>query len=160
MIEKFFTAYLSRILIGVVLILVAACGALYVQYKTDHSALQITKGKLETAQAENLTLANQIENARLQIEQYQAQTKALQENVLEKMQQAEERNNEILSELENHKNWSRQPVPDNVSRLLNHRADQSGETAPATLPKRAPLPSPDPQHQNQRGFSAGDRETF
>lgn len=160
MIEKFFTAYLSRVLIGVVLILVAACGALYVQYKADHSALQITRGKLETAQAENLNLANQIENARLQIEQYQAQTKALQQNVLEKMQQAEERNNEILSELENQKNWSRQPVPDNVSRLLNRRADQRGKTAPATVPERAPVPNPDTQHQNQRGFGAGFGDTF
>ncbi len=148
MIEKFFTAYLSRLLIGAVLILVAAYGVLYVQYKADHSALQITKGKLETAQTENMNLANQIETARLQIEQYQAQTKALQQNVLEKMQQAEERNNEILSELENHKNWSRQSVPDNVRSLLNRRADQGSKTAPATVPERAPLPNPDTQNQN------------
>lgn len=96
--------------------------------------------------ADNQNLANQLEHAQAHILQYQKQVERLHNQVIEKIQAAEERTNEILSELEKNQNWSNQSVPDGVSRLLNKRTTQSSKAQSATLPEKPAMPHSQSQH--------------
>lgn len=93
--------------------------------------------------ADNQNLANQLENANLAIAQYRQQVKALHDNVLNRLQQAENRSNELIKELDKHQTWRTQPLPAGVGKLLNQRSGQisASQTQPTTLPPNKPMPN-------------------
>lgn len=85
--------------------------------------------------ADNQNLANQVERANLAISQYQQQIASLHNKILNRLQQAENRSNEILEELEKHKNWRDQPIPNSIKRLLNKRSNPlSPKTTAPNMP--------------------------
>ncbi|MBF0783888.1 hypothetical protein E4T80_00125 [Muribacter muris] len=150
MLTHFISAAFGKSMIASVIVLFSVSSYLCYQNKSKEQQL-ITAGKeLTLIKADNRQLANQLENAHIQIAQYQSQVKALHQNVLSKLQHAEERTNDILAELEKQQNWAKQPVPDRLSRLLKQRAGKHQQTQSADLPQRKSLPaaqSSSPQHQ-------------
>ncbi len=103
-------------------------------------------------QADNQSLANQLEQANQHILQYQKQVDKLHQQVLTKLTQAEKRTNEILLELENNQSWSHQPVPTGVSRLLNQRSGtvSNSKANSAHLSPNKTVPQPQVRDKNQR----------
>ena len=108
-------------MIASVMILVPINIYLCFKGKSLDNELQSKKVEVELIKSDNRNLANQLENAHIQLEDYQRQMDALNKKVLAKMQQAEERSNEIINELEKQKAWATQPVPDGIGRLLKQR---------------------------------------
>lgn len=89
----------------IVLVLVGVL-ANFVQFRQNESLkadLQARTTQNQLIQADNRNLANQLENSQIQLEAYQKQVDDLNQKVLAKMKQAEQRSNEILNELEKHK---------------------------------------------------------
>lgn len=124
-------------------------GYLCFQNKVKEEKLSSYEQKLNQLRSQNWQLTAQIENQNRQIEQYQAQVKALHQNILDKMQQAESRTNEIYTQLQQVKNWRDQPIPSNIRSLLNQRSKNHSSNA-ATLPQQSNLSKTRDQHQNQR----------
>lgn len=79
-----------------------------------------TKTEIALVQSDNRNLAEQIRLANDSIAHYRQQVKDLHQTVLVKMQQAENRTNEIMQELEKH-SWADEPIPTDVERLLKQR---------------------------------------
>lgn len=105
--------------------------------------LQAKITEIELTQADNLNLANQLENSQIQLEAYQKQVDNLNNKVLAKMKQAEQRSNEILNELEKHKKWADSAVPPSVGKLLNQRKRTVSHphTEPDNLSEKAGVPN-------------------
>lgn len=108
------------------------------QSESLKAELQAKKTEIALTQADNRSLANQLENSQIQIEAYQKQADDLNNKVLAKMQQAEQRSNEILDELEKHKTWADSAVPDAVSKLLKQRKGTvpNSQAKPDNLPEK------------------------
>ena len=146
MIEKFFSGNFSKAMMISVMVLVPINGYLCYKGKSLESDLQSKRTEIALIQADNHNLANQLENAQIQVATYQKLVDELNQKVLAKMQQAEKRNNEILHTLEKHSAWANERVPNDVSRLLNQRTTnsiQSSQTESTTLPTNSRLPNPD-----------------
>ncbi|PJG82119.1 hypothetical protein [Caviibacterium pharyngocola] len=148
MLERFFIGAFGKVMIGTVIMLVSINGYLCFANKVKEQKLITAEQAIAQEKENNRQLANQLDNARLQINQYQAQVKALHENVLNQLQQAENRTNEIINELQTVTSWSNQPVPSNVSRLLNKRKSANDNSPTAPLPNRSTVPNTDAKHQN------------
>lgn len=105
--------------------------------------LQAKTTEIELTQADNLNLANQLENSQIQLEAYQKQVDNLNNKVLAKMKQAEQRSNDILNELEKHKKWADSAVPHTVGKLLNQRKGtlSNHQAQPDNLPEKGRLPA-------------------
>lgn len=136
MVKKFFYGGFSKAMIASVMILVPINTYLCFKGKSLDNELQSKKVEVELIKSDNRNLANQLENAHIQLEDYQRQMDALNKKVLAKMQQAEERSNEIINELEKQKAWATQPVPDGIGRLLKQRTHPLSErqTQPSVMP--------------------------
>lgn len=129
----------------IVLVLVGVL-ANFVQFRQNESLkadLQARTTQNQLIQADNRNLANQLENSQIQLEAYQKQVDDLNQKVLAKMKQAEQRSNEILNELEKHKKWADSAVPPSVGKLLNQRrrAVSHTQTEPDNLPEKAGVPN-------------------
>lgn len=148
MLTKFFNGSFGKSMIVSIIVLVAVNIFLCAKSKFLQADIQAKTTEIALTQADNRHLVNQLKIAQVQIEQYQKQMKALQDNVLAKLQQAEERTNEIITELDNHKSWANQSIPTAVSRLLNQRtAKPKHQAKSADLPQGKPLPTAQPQPQ-------------
>ena len=123
-------------MIASVMILVPINAYLCFKGKSLDNELQSKKVEVELIKSDNRNLANQLENAHIQLEDYQRQMDALNKKVLAKMQQAEERSNEIINELEKQKAWATQPVPDGIGRLLKQRTHKlsARQAEPTAMP--------------------------
>ncbi|QLB14911.1 hypothetical protein A6B39_05295 [Mannheimia granulomatis] len=129
----------------IVLVLVGVL-ANFVQFRQNESLkadLQARTTQNQLIQADNRNLANQLENSQIQLEAYQKQVDDLNQKVLAKMKQAEQRSNEILNELEKHKKWADSAVPPSVGKLLNQRKRTVShpQTEPDNLPEKAGVPN-------------------
>ncbi|HGO5823411.1 TPA: hypothetical protein ACK3JW_001079 [Mannheimia haemolytica] len=129
----------------IVLVLVGVL-ANFVQFRQNESLkadLQARTTQNQLIQADNRNLANQLENSQIQLEAYQKQVDDLNQKVLAKMKQAEQRSNEILNELEKHKKWADSAVPPSVGKLLNQRKRtvSNPQTEPDNLPEKAGVPN-------------------
>ncbi|HGO5855313.1 TPA: hypothetical protein ACK3JH_002237 [Mannheimia haemolytica] len=129
----------------IVLVLVGVL-ANFVQFRQNESLkadLQARTTQNQLIQADNRNLANQLENSQIQLEAYQKQVDDLNQKVLAKMKQAEQRSNEILNELEKHKKWADSAVPPSVGKLLNQRkrAVSHPQTESDNLPEKAGVPN-------------------
>lgn len=129
----------------IVLVLVGVL-ANFVQFRQNESLkadLQARTTQNQLIQADNRNLANQLENSQIQLEAYQKQVDDLNQKVLAKMKQAEQRSNEILNELEKHKKWADSAVPPSVGKLLNQRkrAVSHPQIEPDNLPEKAGVPN-------------------
>lgn len=134
----------------IVLVLVGVL-ANFVQFRQNESLkadLQARTTQNQLIQADNRNLANQLENSQIQLEAYQKQVDDLNQKVLAKMKQAEQRSNEILNELEKHKKWADSAVPPSVGKLLNQRrsAVSHTQTEPDNLPEKERLPNTNHKH--------------
>lgn len=130
----------------IVLVLVGVL-ANFVQFRQNESLkadLQARTTQNQLIQADNRNLANQLENSQIQLEAYQKQVDDLNQKVLAKMKQAEQRSNEILNELEKHKKWADSAVPPSVGKLLNQRkrAVSHPQIEPIICPKRLECQTP------------------
>lgn len=114
---------------------------------------QAIQTEIALVQNDNRNLAEQIKTANQSIQHYREQVKALHLSVLAKMQQAEERTNEIMQELDKYQDWATQSLPDGIERLLNqHKADRalsSDSPYSPTLSKPQSMPQTDIEHQKQ-----------
>lgn len=121
---------------------------LFRQTESLKAELQAKTTEVALTQADNRNLANQLENSQIQLEAYQKQVDDLNNKVLAKMKQAEQRSNEILNELEKHKTWADSVVPDSVGKLLNERkgAVSNPQTHADNLPEKGRLPATRRQH--------------
>lgn len=137
------TPSFNKALVVALMIGVLINGFLCYERKVLQAEAKAHRTEAALIRADNQNLANQLERANLSIKQYEKQVQALHNKILTRLQQAETRSNEILEELENHKNWRDQPVPTGIGRLLNARSGtlSSGQTAPATLPAKPPVPN-------------------
>lgn len=129
----------------IVLVLVGVL-ANFVQFRQNESLkadLQARTTQNQLIQADNRNLANQLENSQIQLEAYQKQVDDLNQKVLAKMKQAEQRSNEILNELEKHKKWADSAVPPSVGKLLNQRkrAVLHPQIEPDNLSEKAGVPN-------------------
>ncbi|EPZ99346.1 hypothetical protein HPSMNH_1408 [Glaesserella parasuis MN-H] len=148
MIEKSFgKAMIIALLIGVCInaFLCYECKILQADNQSKQEEIALVR-------ADNQSLANQLEQANQHILQYQKQVDKLHQQVLTKLTQAEKRTNEILLELENNSSWSYQPVPTDVSRLLNQRSGtvSNSKANSATLPPNKTVPQPQVRDKDQR----------
>ncbi|MDH2998111.1 hypothetical protein A1D22_09505 [Pasteurellaceae bacterium LFhippo2] len=144
LITSFIEKGFGKTMIVALLIAVVVNAFLCYERKALQVKVQSQQSEIKLLSADNHNLANQVENAQIQILQYQNQVNTLHKNVLAKMKQAEQRNNEILHELANHKHWADGNVPDAISRLLKQRADHSlptDKTEPANLPNGRSVPT-------------------
>lgn len=121
---------------------------LFRQTESLKAELQAKTTEVALTQADNHNLANQLENSQIQLDAYQKQVDDLNNKVLAKMKQAEQRSNEILNELEKYKTWADSLVPDSVGKLLNERkgAVSNPQTVPDNLPEKERLPATRRQH--------------
>ncbi|EXI61677.1 hypothetical protein MHD_05415 [Mannheimia granulomatis] len=135
--------HFSPLMIVLVLLGVAANFVLFRQNESLKSELQAKTTEIELTQADNRNLANQLENNQIQLEAYQKQVDDLNQKVLAKMKQAEQRSNEILNELEKHKKWADSAVPPSVGKLLNERKSTvpTHQAKPDNLPEKGRLPN-------------------
>ncbi|HGO5816109.1 TPA: hypothetical protein ACK3JR_002016 [Mannheimia haemolytica] len=129
----------------IVLVLVGVL-ANFVQFRQNESLkadLQARTTQNQLIQADNRNLANQLENSQIQLEAYQKQVDDLNQKVLAKMKQAEQRSNEILKELEKHKKWADSAVPPSVGKLLNQRKRSVShpQIEPDNLSEKAGVPN-------------------
>lgn len=106
-----------------------------------------TKTEIALVQSDNRNLAQQIKIANDSIMHYRQQVKELHQTVLVKMQQAENRTNEIMQELEKH-TWADEPIPADVERLLK-RAES--DRALSNRAENAPVMSTDKSLPNTNG---------
>lgn len=111
-----------------------------------------TKTEIALVQSDNRNLAQQIKIANDSIMHYRQQIKELHQTVLVKMQQAENRTNEIMQELEKHA-WADEPIPADVERLLKRaESDRAlsnrAENAP-TLPRSEFVPNAPSSPENE-----------
>lgn len=129
----------------IVIVLAGIVANMYLFYAKQNLTAQLQANQKELAftQADNHNLANQLENAQIQAEIYKKQIDALNQKVLLKMQQEEERNNEIVKALESAQKWALTPVPVNVSKLLNNRnsALSNTKTESSHVPNASDVPS-------------------
>lgn len=141
--SRIIVPHLNKALVVAVIIGIAINGFLCYERKVLQAQAASHRTEAALIRADNQNLANQLERANLSIQQYQAQVKALHQNILTRLQQAESRSNEILEELEKHKSWRDQPLPTGVSKLLNARSGtlSNGQTAPTALPAKPPVPN-------------------
>ncbi|MCK3655803.1 hypothetical protein A4G19_08545 [Pasteurellaceae bacterium Macca] len=149
MISKLFSLSFGKGMIACVLTLVSINVWLCYQNKSKEQQLITAGREIALTQSANRALNTQLMLARKQIEQYQQQVNVLHQKVLVHIQNAENRTHELINELEKNKSWANQPVPSNLSRLL----EQSRKTAPtpsAPLPAGKSLPATQPTHKNQR----------
>ncbi|SUT91563.1 hypothetical protein [Actinobacillus lignieresii] len=109
------------------LLLASIAGNLYTLYSKQslEADLQAQSLKLAEAIEDRAKFAYQLKKEQVAFEVYKQQTEALNERITTQMQQAEERNNELLSELEKAKKWSATNVPEPISKLLNRRSTPS-----------------------------------
>lgn len=147
-IYHFMNKYFSPLMIVLVLGGVLANFVLFRQNETLKAEVQAKTAEIELTQADNRNLANQLENSQIQLEAYQKQVDDLNNKVLAKMKQAEQRSNDILKELEKHKKWADSAVPDSVGRLLNQRKGtlSNHQTEPDNLPEKGRLPATRNKH--------------
>lgn len=140
--------HFNPLMIVLVLVGVVANFVLFRQTESLKAELQAKTTEVALTQADNRNLANQLENSQIQLEAYQKQVDDLNNKVLAKMKQAEQRSNEILNELEKHKTWADSVVPDSVGKLLNERkgAVSNPQTHPDNLPEKGRLPATRRQH--------------
>ncbi|MFA9487455.1 MULTISPECIES: hypothetical protein [unclassified Mannheimia] len=129
----------------IVLVLVGVL-ANFVQFRQNESLkadLQARTTQNQLIQADNRNLANQLENSQIQLEAYRKQVDDLNQKVLAKMKQAEQRSNEILNELEKHKKWADSAVPPSVGKLLNQRKRTVShpQIEPDNLSEKAGVPN-------------------
>lgn len=119
-------------------------GFLCYERKVLQAEAQTHRTEAALIRADNQNLANQLENANLAIAQYRQQVKALHDNVLNRLQQAENRSNELIAELDKHQTWRNQPIPSGVGKLLNQRSGQisASQTQPTALPTDKSVPNP------------------
>lgn len=146
MFERIFIGAFGKIMIGIVLLLLTTNILSCYEKKVAQEKLITSQQEVALVRADNQNLANQLENTQLQIKQYQQQVKALHNNVLAKLQQAEQRSYDIMQQLEKNKTWSNQSVPTNISKLFN-AAQKPDKTQSTTLPERATVPKAEPTHQ-------------
>ncbi|OOS00654.1 hypothetical protein B0186_05575 [Canicola haemoglobinophilus] len=139
--ETFFIGAFSKAMIAAVLILVSVNGYLCFSNKVKEQKLINASEIIKQEKATNQQLSYQLEHAQRQINQYQAQVKALHENVLNHLQQAENRTNEIMQELQNVTTWSNQPVPTNIIRLFDKRTRAINQAHSPTLPNGSTVPN-------------------
>lgn len=118
-------------------------GFLCYERKVLQAEAQSHRTEAALIRADNQNLANQLERANLAIVQYREQVKALHENVLHRLQQAEQRSNELITELDKHQNWRNQPIPSGVGKLLNARSGKvsSNPTHAPNVPNKPPVPN-------------------
>ncbi|QLB44717.1 hypothetical protein [Mannheimia pernigra] len=135
--------HFSPLMIFLVLSGVVANFVLFQNNISLKAELQAKTTEIELTQADNLNLANQLENSQIQLEAYQKQVDNLNNKVLAKMKQAEQRSNEILNELEKHKKWADSAVPHTVGKLLNQRKGtlSNHQAQPDNLPEKAGVPN-------------------
>ncbi|VEB25906.1 Uncharacterised protein [Actinobacillus lignieresii] len=109
------------------LLLVSVASNFYMIYSKQslREDLRAQSLKLAGAIEDREKFAYQLNNTQIAFEVYKQQTEALNERIFTKMQQAEERNNELLSELEKAKKWSTTDVPESINKLLNERSSRS-----------------------------------
>lgn len=152
MIEKFFSGSFSKAMMVSVMLLVPINAYLCYKGKSLESDLQTKRTEMALIQADNHNLANQLENAQIQVATYQKQMNDLNQKVLAKMQQAEKRSNEIIHTLEKHSAWANEPVPSDVSRLFNQRngAISHREAHSAHLSPNKTVQQPQARDKNQR----------
>lgn len=142
MLEKLFIGAFGKIMVGLVVVLLGSNIFSCYEKKSAQQQLITAKQEIALVRADNHNLANQLENAQIQIQQYQAQVKALHQNVLNKLQQAEQRSDEIMQQLEKHQTWSSQPVPTELGKLFNQRDKSADKTHRTFMPNATTLPTP------------------
>lgn len=146
MLAKLFADGFVKATVAVIVILFATTSYLCVQNKAKQATIAIVENQLAQQQLANQQLHHQLANANKQIFDYLKQTKALQQKVVAQLQDKREKTDEILQILEKHADWSRQPVPDDVSRLLKPREYHRGKVDPVTLPHGNAVPNAANQH--------------
>lgn len=144
MIRQFIQQGFGKTMVLALMVAVIINGFLCYERKVLQAEAKAHRTEAALIRADNQNLANQLENANLAIAQYRQQVKALHDNVLNRLQQAENRSNELIKELDKHQTWRTQPVPAGVGRLLNARSSQisTSQTKPTTLPTNKPVPNP------------------
>lgn len=138
---RLLTAGFGKVMIFALLGLVATNAFLCYSGKQLQAENQAKQTEIALVRANNQNLANQLELAQTHAEQYRRQINQLHNQVLDKLNQAEERTNALLNEIDKHQSWANQPLPDSVSRLLNQRADrQNHQTTDTAMPTKPAVP--------------------
>lgn len=139
---RLLTAGFGKVMIFALLGLVATNAFLCYSGQQLQAENQAKQTEIALVRADNQNLANQLELAQIHAEQYRRQINQLHNQVLDKLNQAEERTNALLNEIDKHQNWANQPLPDAVSRLLNQRTGKQANSATDTaMPTKPAMPN-------------------
>lgn len=140
------TAGFHKILIMVLLVLIATNAFLCYLGKQLQAESQAKQTEIALVRADNQNLANQLELAQAHAEQYRRQIDRLHTQVLNKLNQAEERTNALLNEIDKHQSWANQPLPSGISRLFQQRTGkQADQSTDSTMPQKPTVPPAKPK---------------
>lgn len=144
MFHKLFVDGFAKITTAIILVLFATSSYLCVQNKAKEAHLKVAESQLVQQQQANQLLSEQLDKANQQIFDYLKQTKALQQKVLNQLQNKKDKSDEILQILAKNKNWADGVVPGDVSRLFK-QADLPNSKAHATaLPNGKSMSNAEP----------------
>lgn len=143
---RLLTASFGKVMIMALLAMVAINAFLCYSGKQLQAENQAKQTEIALVRADNQNLANQLELAQAHAEQYRRQINQLHNQVLDKLNQAEERTNALLNEIDKHQSWANQPLPTGIGSLLQQRtgkqANQATDTAMPTKPAMPIAKSP------------------
>lgn len=148
MLNGFIERGFGKSMVVAVVVLVGINAYLCFKSKALEANITTTQAQIALIKKDNHNLAEQLEGAQRAIGHYRRQVKELHDNILSKMQTAEVRTSEILGEIEQHKNWANEPVPDELGRLLKHGAVSDGKTKSSDVSTQPTLPTIRPTNQD------------